>query len=499
MTTADEPIPFRAAAHPLWAGLERFAFDAGAPDRPPPLRTFARRLAAKQGWSALFAARVVDEYRRFLFLAVAAGRPVCPSEEVDEAWHLHLTDTRSYWHDLCAGVLGTPLHHDASRGGAEDGRRHREMYRATLAAYREWFGADPPADIWPPAWRRFDAGHRPVPIDMADHWVIRRPRWWPRSRMARASLATVPLVAIAPLVGQGLGPFDLPGPTFLALFIGLFVAAIVASVALRYAWRDVPARDERELLPEEVACLAHGPTGAIRATLAGMLDASELAGRAKNSWSSGTRNFLLEKVADAVPIAGGIAGAIRGAVRDGGGTSLATVERDPGVVEEADALRRRLQERGWLLDDDRLWWLRWLPTGGFGLLLLFGLAKIGIGLSRGRPVEFLFLGCAVTVAAMVWAFRAPRTSLAADRLLATLRIQHATHSPGDPTDLVLMAGLFGAAALSSPHLEPYKKTWQTEAASGGSGGCGTTSGCGGGGGDGGGGCGGGCGGCGGGD
>ncbi len=499
MTTADEPIPFRAAAHPLWAGLERFAFDAGAPDRPPPLRTFARRLAAKQGWSAPFAARVVDEYRRFLFLAVAAGRPVCPSEEVDEAWHLHLTDTRSYWHDLCAGVLGTPLHHDASRGGAEDGRRHREMYRATLAAYREWFGADPPADIWPPAWRRFAASRRPAAIDLADHWVIRRPRWWPRSRVAQGTLATVPLVAIAPLVGQGLGPFDLAGPEFLLLFGGLFGALVAATAMLRSVWRHQAARDDRELLPEEVACLARGPAGAIRATLAGMLDAGELAGRKRNGWTSGAHNYLLEAVADAAPLPGGIAAAIRGSVRGGGGTSLATVEHDPGVVEEADALRRRLQERGWLLDDDRLWWLRWLPTCGFGLLLLFGLAKIAIGTSRGRPVEFLFFGCVVTVAAMVWAFRVPRTSHAADDLLATMRIQHATHSPGDPTDLVLMAGLFGAAALASPHLEPYKKTWQAEAASGGSGGCGTTSGCGGGGGDGGGGCGGGCGGCGGGD
>ena len=497
MTTADEPMPSPAAAHPLWARLERFDFDtAGSTDRAPPLRTFARRLAAKQGWSVPFAARVVDEYRRFLFLAVASGRPVCPSEEVDEAWHLHLTDTRAYWRDLCGDVLGTPLHHDASRGGPADGRRHREMYRATLAAYREWFGADPPAEVWPPAWRRFDAAKRTVSIDLAEHWVIRRPRWWPRSRLARGTLATVPLVAIAPLVGKGLGPFDLRGPEFLGLFVGLFVAAIVATCVVRSRWRDVPANDDRELLPEEVACLAHGPSGAIRATLAGMLDSGELAGREKNSWSSGARNLLLEKVADAAPLSGGVARAVREAFR-GDATTLADVERDPGVVAEADALRRRLQDRGWLLDDDRLWWLRWIPAGGFGLLLLAGLAKIGIGLSRGRPVEFLFLGCVATVAALVWSIRAPRTSLAADRLLGTLRTQHATQKAEASTDLVLMAGLFGASALASPHLEPYKKTWQAEA-SGGAGGCGAVSGCGGGGGDGGDG-GGGCGGCGGGD
>ena len=41
--------------------------------------TFADRLAAENGWSAGYARRVIGEYRRFAFLAAAAGHPVSPS------------------------------------------------------------------------------------------------------------------------------------------------------------------------------------------------------------------------------------------------------------------------------------------------------------------------------------------------------------------------------------------------------------------------------------
>jgi hypothetical protein len=78
-----------------------------------------------------------------------AGHKVSPSPAVDAAWHEHLCHTRSYWDDLCGRVLGRPLHHEPSRGGAEEAAKHAAMYAQTLASYRRWFG-EPPADVWPP-------------------------------------------------------------------------------------------------------------------------------------------------------------------------------------------------------------------------------------------------------------------------------------------------------------------------------------------------------------
>ena len=76
--------------------------------------------------------RVCEEYRRFLFLCCIADHVVTPSDDVDQAWHLHLTYTQSYWYDLCADVLGRPLHHTPTEGGEEQHAFYRECYSNTL-------------------------------------------------------------------------------------------------------------------------------------------------------------------------------------------------------------------------------------------------------------------------------------------------------------------------------------------------------------------------------
>ncbi|MFN7677738.1 MAG: glycine-rich domain-containing protein, partial [Cyanobacteriota bacterium] len=110
MATASRPSV--GPAHPeLLARLEAWSIDP--PGAPSP---FARTLAHDQGWSAARTARVIGEYRRFLYLAVTAGHPVCPPEAIDQAWHQHLLDTRAYWLEFCPDVLGQPLHQSPSQG-----------------------------------------------------------------------------------------------------------------------------------------------------------------------------------------------------------------------------------------------------------------------------------------------------------------------------------------------------------------------------------------------
>ena len=76
----------------LWQRLEQFQLDEAQVAFP-----FTARLARENGWSRALAQRVALEYKRFAFLCVAAGHPCTPSEQVDQAWHLHLIYTRSYW------------------------------------------------------------------------------------------------------------------------------------------------------------------------------------------------------------------------------------------------------------------------------------------------------------------------------------------------------------------------------------------------------------------
>ena len=140
-------------------------------DQPGVSFPFSARLARDQGWDRGFARRVCDEYKRFLWLAVKAGHPVTPSEEVDEAWHLHLCYTRSYWDDLCGKLLGKPLHHGPTEGGRDEDEKFADWYGRTLDSYRRHFGEEPPTDIWPPVGQRCGGWTPPVAAS------ARRMRW----------------------------------------------------------------------------------------------------------------------------------------------------------------------------------------------------------------------------------------------------------------------------------------------------------------------------------
>lgn len=125
----------------LWARLEAYSFD-GAGSAP-----FSVKLARDQGWDAAFTARVIEEYRRFLYLTQVSKRQVTPSQSVDAAWHVHLTFTRDYWEDLCPNVIGASVHHQPCAGD-EEMPRYRDQFAATKALYEVEFGAEPPIGIW---------------------------------------------------------------------------------------------------------------------------------------------------------------------------------------------------------------------------------------------------------------------------------------------------------------------------------------------------------------
>ncbi|WP_421726340.1 glycine-rich domain-containing protein [Bauldia sp.] len=145
----------------LWLRIKAHDFD-----EPEAVFTFTDRLAAEQGWTHGFARRVIEEYRRFVYLACTSDHEVTPSREVDAAWHLHLTDTRDYWDRFCAEALRQPLHHSPPRDGEAEEQRLRDEYGTTLALYRSEFAEQPDTEIWPPQDVRFapweaDPGGRP--------------------------------------------------------------------------------------------------------------------------------------------------------------------------------------------------------------------------------------------------------------------------------------------------------------------------------------------------
>ena len=115
---------------------------------------FLAHLMGANGWSRSFALRAIEEYRKFVFLALVADHQVTPSDQVDQVWHLHLLCSDAYWNDFCPRVLGRPLHHHPAKGGQAERDRFHEQYRDTIRSYRQHFG-EPPAEMWPPVDVRF--------------------------------------------------------------------------------------------------------------------------------------------------------------------------------------------------------------------------------------------------------------------------------------------------------------------------------------------------------
>jgi hypothetical protein len=164
--------------------------------------TFIDRLAQDNDWTRAFAARTFTEYQRFLYLAATAERPITPSDQVDQVWHLHLTYSRHYWDVLCGKILGKPLHHGPTAGGEQEDARYADQYATTLNRYRQTFGEAPPADIWPASQTRFGTRYRRV--EVGKHWMV------PKT----AGYVTIGAVALAGCT-QSSG-----NPLFLAMLIG---------------------------------------------------------------------------------------------------------------------------------------------------------------------------------------------------------------------------------------------------------------------------------------
>jgi hypothetical protein len=99
---------------------------------------------------------------------------ITPSEEVDQAWHLHLIYTYSYWEEFCKEILKRPIYHGPTKGGKQERQKFDSYYTNTLQLYESVFLGKPPKDIWPSAQRRFQKTNI-VKVDKQHYWLIKKP------------------------------------------------------------------------------------------------------------------------------------------------------------------------------------------------------------------------------------------------------------------------------------------------------------------------------------
>ncbi|XQA69169.1 TIGR04222 domain-containing membrane protein [Xanthomonas sacchari] len=470
----------------LWQRLQADGFGEGE----TALAAFERRVAEEAGVSPALATHLVEEYRRFCFLACVAGEEITPSPLVDQAWHAHLTDTREYWQRFCPQILRRTLHHHPGRGDPADAARFQAQYAATLAQYRHYFG-EPPTACWPAP-----AGTRP-PAPAPRQACTRR------TAPTRGGIAlwgwmlgVALLFAVLWQRHGPLSPLHWPGPPFLLLFLAGIGLAWSLGARLRLAVRGLRrAALDTPLDATELAYLAGGSERVADQQLALLLAAGAVRLQAEPHVR---RQARLQSTTVAVPPALQRALAIVRA-HPQLQQALAALQRD------AAPLRRALVAKGLWLGHGQALCARLLGAAPLLALWTLGVMKLRIGLQLQRPIGFLVAAMVVVaVVALGFLLTPPRRSVAGDALLAerdaAWRDGVAAPSLAPGSHLALPLALAGTSVLMTTPWADYHAL-RAPAANGRGGSC-STSNCGGGGGssDGGSSCGGGgCGGCGGGD
>ncbi|HLK14589.1 MAG TPA: TIGR04222 domain-containing membrane protein [Fimbriimonadaceae bacterium] len=470
----------------LWERISRFPLDVPGASFP-----YSAKLSRENRWSPEFAARVIEEYRRFAFLSVAAGHMVSPSDAVDQAWHVHLLYTQSYWGEFCTGVLGKPLHHSPSQGGSRESRKFDSAYTETLASYERLFGSAPPFDIWPSPEVRRRERHSYIRVDRVTHWTL--PKIKPK---VAAPYVAVGLLALA-LLGCGsetgsLNPFDLDGPGFLVFYLCLMAVCFTVAAVARYFVR-LPGPSDlasmENLTPLEAACLAGDSVGSLRATIGALV----VCGYVKvhpvqqsvetiNPDSTGLDPLAAHVVSDCnVP----------------GGLPLHKLRL--ATILSIQAIHDRLVQRQLMPSPGDRLRAALLVAFLAGLPLWLAIPRMIIGAGRGHPIGYLFgLSVLTLFVAIGFLAAAPKRTLRGDAVLSKQRATRASiraaRSQWQPTmpEATLAIGLFGLAVIPDDYRQDVNHLLAPSTSGSGSGadggGCGS-SGCSGGGG-----CGGGCGG-----
>ncbi len=470
----------------LYERIQQFSLDL-----PEAKLSFSKRLARENGWSLGYTHQVVEEYKKFAFLAVAAGHPVTPSDQVDQVWHLHLSYTRSYWEDFCPNILQTPLHHQPTNGGTSEKLKFDDWYGKTLESYAQFFDQAPPISIWPAPKERFGRDLHFLRVNTQQNWVVHKPSLSSgvKKIVSRQSVLLTLFTGLT-LGATGCQPIinfpnllDLKGPEFLSFFVGLMAVTGILAFLLRNFLRlpsDSPTPGSLHLSIYEKAYLANGKQRVVETAIASLVqqkyvrvlpEEQKLAViKTGENVSDPTEQAVLDVIA-----------------LDG---NLKPIYAEISSV--TDAIRDRLQQQHLIVSPKQSFDARVFPALMVAGCLGLGILKIWVGVSRDKPVGYLSFLCTVAMIATAYFAVTPiHRSQYGDRILQELRsgVQRSSALKQTDSQIPLACALLGITALPPEMFPDFKKVFAP--VSNGDGGSGD-----GGGGCGGGGCGG-CGGCGG--
>lgn len=433
----------------LYKRIQAFALD-----RPDSQLSFSQRLAKDNGWSLGYTQRAIEEYKKFIFLAVAAGHPVTPSDQIDQVWHLHLTYTRLYWQEFCPKILQTTLHHEPTRGGSSEQLKFGSWYSKTLESYEQFFGHIPPIDIWPKPKDRFGRDLHFIRINSQQSWVLSKPNFTVSVKPQLRKIGIFTFLAFLSLMITGCqiisqipNPMNFTGPEFLTFYISLVVMGIALAAWLRFSLCLVSTntKQQPDLNTYEIAFLAGGNHRLIMAAITSLVKQGYVEVLKEKSPFGRTQSKLvvtgkIDAIAD--PVEKAVAQDI-----------LAT----DGAIEQVfqnstgmkDSIRSRLEQLGLFPSDAQALKAQIYPSLIVVILLGIGLCKMAVGISRDKPVGLLLICIFGLLVLGARFFVKPQRSRYGEIIFKDLRnrLQHLKTANSSDSELVLAVAFFGATVL----------------------------------------------------
>lgn len=247
-----------------------------------------------------------------------------------------------------------------------------------------------------------------------------------------------------------MNPLELTGPKFLLFYIvTLVIAIIIAAVLRRLLGRSTEDFNVRRVTvdPYEAAFLRGGPLQAIDTAIAMLVKSKVL---------------KVSKTDRKLSVIGRLhAGAHRmeqlvlNAVASKGNAKISDIRSK--VFRSAEPIADRLKASGLVVSDAQWSVARRASALVIALVLLLGIFKIGIGISRDRPVGFLVVLCILTAIIALGFFNSrPVATNLGKRTLKQLKEENAAleaTARAQPQrlgqgDVALALGLFGFTALA---------------------------------------------------
>jgi uncharacterized protein (TIGR04222 family) len=430
----------------LWQDIVDYDIGAGAGSH-----IFLQRLARENSWDVAFARAAILEYKRFCYLQCSTDNALSPSRVVDQVWHLHLLYTRDYWRNFCPKVLRRDLHHQPAQGSAQEALGFREQYAQTLARYEAIFGT-PNAIIWPNLQQRFANGddwrwqNQSTPrAKKWRNWRLLRGHIVPGAPKQRMRSSALFLLALSlPKSAQARNLMDFSGGEFLLFYLCAMILGIFLLLLLRHVLTDA-GTPPQVFAPEEIALLSGGSKRVLDALEVQLLSLGVLAHDAQ-----GGRLFRTSTQISSAQQA--LANQIM-ALRNGTDAKARANLLDRYV----EPIKRRLLAQQHLLPSAKRIQIALYSSVPLLLLLLVGIAKLLVGISRGKSVAFLAVLLILTglLCALNFA-RRPSCSKATSAWLRHYK-QQQMRLASSPTqsEWPQAVALFGFSALTGTALASY--------------------------------------------